>query len=170
MPAPAPLPLRSLLTAGQLAMIGKGVSAIVASRDADLQPSLMRAVGTAIDIDAGEVTVYVTRTGGRQLLLDIAATGRIAVVFSEPSTHLTLQLKAGAVRMRDAGAADVPVLQRYLASMERELGLIGYPAIYPRVMLGYRDGDVVALTFVPEQAFDQTPGPRAGAALPATAP
>ena len=41
-----------------------------------------------------EVTVYLRRSQSEQLLQDIAHTGEIAVVFSVPSTHQTLQLKA----------------------------------------------------------------------------
>jgi hypothetical protein len=164
-------PLPGFLGPEQIAMIDKGVSAIVASSDALLRPSLMRAVGSAITPDGREVTVWLVRGSARQLLLDIAATGRIAVVFSEPATHRTVQLKAASgVRMRDASEADRPVLARYLASMEHEVGRVGYGPHYVRAMLSHRLEDTVAVSFVPEQAFDQTPGPRAGSALPAAAP
>jgi hypothetical protein len=69
-----------------------------------------------------------TRQQSRQLLQDIASTGRLAVVFSEPSTHRTVQVKAKGARTRAAEESDLPLLQRYLESMERELGLIGFAA------------------------------------------
>ena len=109
-----------LLSPEHIAMIDKGVSAIVASRNAANRPSLMRAVGAGISADGTEITVYLSRSQSRQLLQDVAATGHVAVVFSEPLSH--------------------------------------------------RLEDTVAVSFVPEQAFDQTPGPRAGSALPAAAP
>lgn len=158
------------LPAEMLAMVRRGVSAIVASRDADLRPSLMRAMGTRIEDDTSAITVYVSRTQSRQLLQDVAATGHIAVVFSEPSTHRTMQVKATSATMRNADASDVAVLARYLASMEQELGRINIPRPLTRAMLAHRLDDVVAIRFEPEFAFDQTPGPRAGTRLSGTAP
>jgi hypothetical protein len=153
------------LPADAIAMIARGVSVIVASRDERLRPSVMRAVGSRIAPDGREITVYLSRPQSRQLLLDLAASGHIAVVFSEPSTHRSLQVKATRVQTRDAHAQDQPVLAAYLASMERELQAIGFPAGMAAAMLQHRLQDLVAVRFTPEQAFDQTPGPKAGAAL-----
>lgn len=162
-------PARPLLTPEFIAMVDKGVSAIVASRDAALRPSLMRAVGAQITPDGAEVTVFLARSQSRQLLQDIAATGRIAVVFSEPTTHRTLQLKGTGINGRAATAQDQPALQRYLESMQFEICSIGYDAAVVRAMLAFRLDDVVAISFTPTEAFDQTPGPKAGTTLPAAA-
>jgi len=158
---------RPLLSPEHIAMIDKGVSAIVASRNAAHRPSLMRAVGTGISADGGEVTVYVSRSQSRQLLQDVAATGHVAVVFSEPMSHRTVQVKARDAVLRAAVDSDVPVLRRYLRSMEHEVGHVGYDAAFVQAMLGHRLDDVVAIRFYPDEAYDQTPGPKAGSALPA---
>jgi hypothetical protein len=76
-----------------------------------------------------------------------------------------VQLKAGAAQIRAASEADRPVLARYLASMEHEIGRVGYSVEMTRAMLAHRLEDVVAVSFTPEQAFEQTPGPRAGSRL-----
>ncbi|HSV54392.1 MAG TPA: pyridoxamine 5'-phosphate oxidase family protein [Burkholderiaceae bacterium] len=156
----------SLLPADLLAMMERGVSVNVASRDAALRPSLMRAVGSSVSDGGRSITVFVSRPQSRQLVQDIAATGYVAVVFSEPSTHRTVQVKATRATLRNAQTADEPVLARYLASMEHEIGLVGFPSAVPRAMLAHRIEDVVAVTFEPELAFDQTPGPKAGTRLP----
>lgn len=156
----------ALLSVEHIAMIRKGVSAIVASRDAQLRPSLMRAMAADIRDDGGLVTALVARSQAVQLLQDIAATGAVAVVFSEPLSHRTVQLKAASAQMRPADAGDLPLLERYRASMEQEIGAVGHPAAFVRAMLAWRLDDLVAVEFAPEQAFDQTPGPRAGRALP----
>lgn len=158
------------LPAEMLAMMRRGVSAIVASRDADLRPSLMRAMGTSVEADGGAVTVYVSRAQSRQLLQDVAANGHIAVVFSEPATHRTVQVKATSATLRSAGPADADVLARYLGAMEHELSLIHIPRPLTRAMLAHRLEDIVAIRFVPEFAFDQTPGPQAGTRLSGSAP
>ncbi|RYF42464.1 MAG: hypothetical protein EOO25_06610 [Comamonadaceae bacterium] len=151
-----------LLPPELLAMMARGVSVIAGSRDAALRPSLMRAVGSQLSADGCSVTIYLSRTQSHQLLQDVAATGHIAVVFSEPSTHRTVQLKASRATIRNAGEADRPVLARYLASMEHEIQQVGFPPPVTRAMLAHRPDDLVAVSFTPEQAFDQTPGPRAG--------
>lgn len=164
--------MTALLGPSHIAMVAKGVSAIVASRDAALRPSIMRAVGSHISGDGREVTVYLRRSQSEQLLQDIAHTGEIAVVFSVPSTHQTLQLKARRATQRPAHDGDLPVLQAYLQSMVQEVGQVGYGPQYVGAMLAAPLQDVVAVSFTPTSAFDQTPGPRAGAELcsPPTSP
>lgn len=155
----------ALLPPGLVAMIARGVSCIAASRDAQLRPTVMRAVGSDVTADGRSVTVFLARRQSRQLVQDVAANGHIAVVFSEPATHRTVQVKATRALLRNADEADRPVLARYLASMEHELDRIRIGPPLTRAMLAHRLEDLVAVTFEPEQAFDQTPGPKAGAAL-----
>jgi hypothetical protein len=150
---------------GLLEMMARGVSVVVGSRDQALRPSLMRAVGSQLSEDQRSITVYLVRAQSRQLLQDIAATGHVAAVFSEPATHRTVQVKSSQARIRQADANDQPVLARYLASMEREIQRVGYAPPMTRAMLAHRVDDLVAVSFEPQQAFDQTPGPRAGARL-----
>ena len=147
------------------AFIAKGVSTIVASRDAQLRPSIMRAVGSSVSADGSEVTVFLSRPQSRQLLQDIAAGGPVAAVFSQPTTHRTVQLKGTNARLRNATQDDEPLLAGYLDAFTHELTSVGYRAELPRAMLSHRLEEVVALTFQPEQAFDQTPGPKAGTRL-----
>jgi hypothetical protein len=152
-----------------LAMMARGVSVIVGSRDQAMRPSIMRAVGSDVAADGGMVTVYLARRQSGQLLQDLAGSGQISVVFSEPGTHRTVQLKSSKVAIRPAAGPDKPLLARYLASMEQEIQRVGYSVALARAMLAHRVEDVVAVSFVPEQAFDQTPGPRAGSRVAGTA-
>ena len=157
--------MAAALPADLVAIMARGVSVIVGSRDAKLHPSIMRAVGSRVEANGQDITVYLSRSSSRQLLQDIAATGQLAVVFSEPSTHRTVQLKAARAEIRQAVDVDAPVLAAYLKSMEHEIQQVGFAPPLTRAMLAHRLDDVVAVRFTPEQAFDQTPGPRAGAAL-----
>jgi hypothetical protein len=150
-------------------MMERGVSCIVSSCSAELHPSIMRALGTTVAEGGREVTVFLARSQSRQLLQDIRDTGRLAVVFSEPYSHRSVQLKARSARIRSAHEGDVPSLQRYVASMEHELERIGIAPRLTRAMLSQQLDDLAAVSFVPEEAFDQTPGPRAGSALGADA-
>jgi hypothetical protein len=148
-----------------LAMMERGVSVIAGSRDADLRPSIMRALGSKVEEGGRKVTIFVSRRQSRQLVQDVAATGYVAVVFSEPSSHRTVQVKARRAVLRNAEAADEPVLARYLASMEHEIQQVGFAPHLTRAMLAHKLEDLVAISFEPEVAFDQTPGPKAGTRL-----
>tara|TARA_R110001599_G_scaffold309251_2_gene516209 strand:- start:334 stop:855 length:522 start_codon:yes stop_codon:yes gene_type:complete len=148
-----------------LALMVKGVSVIVGACGLDLRPSLMRAMGSAVDADGHTVTVYLSRSQSRELLQDIASTGRLAVVFTQPHSHRAVQLKAGHARIRSADVSDAPALARYVASMEEELALIGFGTDFTRTLFSQPLEDMVAVSFEPEEAFDQTPGPKAGAPL-----
>ena len=154
-----------LLCPAHIAMIDKGVSAIVASSNAAGQPSLMRAMGAAITPDGTRITVFLARAQSRQLLQDLAATGRVAVVFSEPHSHRTVQVKSARTQQRAAVPEDQPCLARYLRAMAHEIGRVGFDAELVRAMLAYRLDDLVAVSFTPDEAFDQTPGPKAGQRL-----
>lgn len=155
----------SLLSPDWIAMVAGGVSTIASSCDASLRPSLMRAVGSTISADGRTVTVFLARRQSRQLLQDLAATGQIAVVFSQPYSHRTLQVKASQVRVRPMHDGDVPALTHYLEGMEKEVALVGFDATFTQAMLAYRQDDVMVISFEPAEAFDQTPGPRAGVRL-----
>lgn len=153
-----------------LAMMERGVSAIVASASRTLVPSVMRAVGYRLAPGATEITVYLTRSHSRQLLQDVADTGRVTVVFSEPSSHCTVQVKSSCARVVPAGDDAAAVTQRYRVAMEHELDRVGFPREFAQAMLAHEPDDVVAIHLVPEVAFDQTPGPRAGMTLGAEQP
>ncbi|WP_332741463.1 hypothetical protein [Hydrogenophaga sp.] len=161
-------PSPPLLTPAHLTMMDGGISVIASSCGPDLTPSVMRAVGSRIEAQGRHICIYVCRSQSAQLLGDVARSGRLAVVFSQPSSHKTVQLKTRGARLREACEDDVPALQRYLRGMERELTLIGIGPVYARAMLAHRLDDVVAIEFEPELAFDQTPGSKAGQPIAGT--
>jgi hypothetical protein len=158
----------TLLSSDLIALISGGISTIVSSADAALRPSVMRAVGSTITPDGRTVTVYLARRQSLQILEDLSTTGRIAVVFSQPYSHRSLQLKGDHARSRPMEDSDLLLLTQYLHAMEREVSRVGFNPIFTQAMLGYTKEDVVAVSFEPTEAFDQTPGPRAGGSLAAT--
>lgn len=150
------------LSADLVEMMARGVSVNVASADERLRPSVMRAMASVVDAATGSVTLFLARRQAGQLIRDIETTGRLAATFSQPASHRTVQLKATRVTLRAAGEADRPAIERYLAQMEHEIAQVGHPARATRALLACRLEDLVAVSFEPEQAFDQTPGPKAG--------
>ena len=133
-------------------MMARGVSVIVSSCGRDLTPSLMRAVGSQISPLGDRITVFLNRQQSTQLLRDVASTGRVAVVFSEPHSHRTVQLKSRQARLREVTADDAPALQRYLQAMQGELARIGFTPDFAAAMLAHRFDDLSAIEFTPSQA------------------
>lgn len=62
--------------------------------------------------------------------------------------------------------ADFVTAQGHLQSWVEDMQLIGYASQFARAVRG-EPTELVAITFRPEAAFEQTPGPAAGQRLPA---
>ena len=146
-------------------MMAKGVSLMLCSCDPALTPSVMRAVGSRIEDEGRRITAYLGRAQAAQLLADIASSGRLAAVFSQPSTHLTLQFKSRRIRIREPRPDDQPHIERYRRSMEQEVAAVGFAPIYVQALLAYAPDDLVAVEFEPDEAYNQTPGAQAGSPL-----
>ncbi len=65
--------------------------------------------------------------------------------------------------MCDGVEGDAAVGER--SAVEHEVGLVGFAPEFVQAMLAFALDDLVAIRFAPEQAFNQAPGPQAGAAL-----
>jgi hypothetical protein len=156
-----------LIDAAHAAFLQGAVSIIVSSCGPGLRPQLMRAVGCRVAPDLREVTVLINRVQAAQVLADIDTNGRIAVVFSEPSSHRTLQLKAGDAHVVPVGTDDLMLMERYRTLMTAEIAGIGLGGSLVDAMLRCSFTEAAALCFIPNAAFQQTPGPQAGAPLAA---
>ncbi len=153
-----------LLSAEDLALLNQGLSVSVASRDAGHMPNMVRAVGHRVE-SSGEVTVFLSRVDGRAVLEDLRDNGAIAVVFSQPSTSRTVQLKGDGVAIATASAGDLAAVAGCREATAAELAVVGFSREFALRLLDAPAEDIVAVRFLPRSAFDQTPGPRAGAPL-----
>jgi hypothetical protein len=140
------------------------VSVIVAGRNAELVPDVVRGCGCRVSRDRRQVTVLVEPGRASTLLDDIATNGMIAVVFSQPSTHRTIQLKGSDARMVRVTTADRLLASRHLREWSEDLERIGFAVPFAAVLHG-GDGELAAIRFTPTTAFQQTPGPGAGQPL-----
>jgi hypothetical protein len=154
-----------LLDDDNAAFIQTGISIIAASRDDALMPSIARASGCRVSRDCSAVAIFLPESQATQLVADVRASGRIAVVFSRPTTHRTLQLKADDARVRAATPGEAAIVADYVDAFAREIGLMGHTAEQAGAMFQYRADDLVAIDFTPSAAFEQTPGPKAGTPL-----
>ncbi|ROH93747.1 hypothetical protein ED208_04280 [Stagnimonas aquatica] len=154
------------LAAEHQAFIQGGVSITAGSVNAEHLPSMARAIGCAVNADGRQVRLLFcpVRAGG--LLADIAAGGRVAVTFSQPTSNRTLQLKGRDARVEAGSAEDEALRERYARAFVADLAKLHFPEALVRVLLQVLAPAPVAVVFQPEAAYSQTPGPGAGAALP----
>jgi hypothetical protein len=156
-----------VLDAEHAAFIQGGVTISVSSRDAAMRSSISRGVGCRVAADRSRVTLFLAGLGAAKLLRDVAATRTIAVCFSQPSTHRTIQIKGSDAALATVEPGDLEIIGRQLDGRLGELVPLGYTDALVRAVFHAEPGDVVAVTFTPDAAFAQTPGPNAGRRLPA---
>jgi len=152
------------LDAQHASFIQGPVSVIVASRNAELVADVVRGCGCRVSRDRRQVTVLVEPGRTSTLLEDVATNGMIAVVFSQPSSHQTIQLKGSDARVVRVTAADRLVARQHLREWSEDLRRIGFAAPFAAALHG-GDGSLAAIRFTPSAAFQQTPGPAAGQPL-----
>ncbi|HYD95834.1 MAG TPA: pyridoxamine 5'-phosphate oxidase family protein [Noviherbaspirillum sp.] len=153
------------IDATHAAFMQRGVSINVATCGADALPTLVRATGCRVSPDRRRVTVFISATQGAPLLKCLRDNGSIAVVFSEPSTHRTVQVKGSHAEVGALTEGDLQTVAAYRTAFARELEPLGYPEVLIRTLLSFPPADIVSISFAPGEAYSQTPGPRAGEPL-----
>ena len=128
-------------------------------------PSLARATGCRVSPDGHTVTLLLAATPAAGLLDDLRRSGKIAVVFSRPADHRTLQLKGSDALIVPLEAGDAERASAYADAFAAGLDRLGYPGAVIRSLLASTPEDLVAVSFTPTASFSQTPGPEAGTAL-----
>lgn len=137
-------------------------SITAASRDARRVPSVVRAAACRLSADRATVTLLLATQQSGQVLADIAATGAIAVVFSEPSTHRTLQFKGSDARASAVEAGDEALVAAHRQAFVDEIVPLGYTRELALTVHSVPQGELSAIRFTVAEIFEQTPGPRAG--------
>lgn len=147
------------------AFLQGGVSMHAASSTPGRPPGLARPLGCRVSADRRTVTVLLLASHAGSMLEDFRANGRIAVVFSLPSSHRSVQLKGVDARVESLQPEDARIVGRYRQAFVDQLASLGFDTSLPRTLLAGAQDDLVAVAFTPSGAFVQTPGPGAGAAL-----
>ena len=103
------------------------------------------------------------------MLENIRVNGTVAVVFSQPSTHRTIQLKGIDACIVPVTAADRRSADQHLRDWVADIVSVGFGSSFANAVRGQPGNNLAAIRFTPTSAFEQTPGPAAGHALGATA-
>jgi len=161
MPPPTPLQLDP----DHLRFMTGGVSINTGSGGASGLPSQCRAFGCRVDDSGRRVTVFLSGAQAADLLRDVGQSGALAVVFSDPPTHRTMQIKGRDARVEPLAPGDPAVVAAYRTAFVACLRPLGFTEAMVRALLDCPNADLVAVAFTPEAAFNQTPGAQAGAPL-----
>lgn len=159
----------SPLDPAHIAFLCGGVSISAAACRPGGLPDMARGIGCKVATDGRTVTVLFAATPAAALLDGVRRTGTLAVVFSEPSTHRTVQLKSTDARIVPVESGDWARAECYVDAFVAELLPFGYQEPLIRAFLACEREDLVAVRFTVDAAYSQTPGPNAGSALTAGA-
>jgi hypothetical protein len=154
-----------LLDETHAAFLGGPVAINVASCDAKHTASVARGYGCRISRDRRRITVFLSVPQAEPLLRDLRAGNPVAVVFTRPKTHQTLQLKGTDAQAAPLGRGDREVMAAYADAFAAEVGALGFKERFARAIVSGASGEAVGVTFTPTAAFIQTPGPTAGQRL-----
>jgi hypothetical protein len=135
------------------------VAVHVGTRDAGLRAEEVMAAAALLDPDGTRLTVYLPVATSGQSLANLRDNGAVAVVLSQPLTHRTVQLKGRVETIRAAREDEREAVERHAAGFDAEVEAIGLP---PTVVRRRSKWPCHAVTFVVAEAYEQTPGPRAG--------
>jgi hypothetical protein len=94
-----------------------GVSVLVGTSDPRFLPEASRAVGARVEAGGAELTVFLPAATAARSLANLRHNGLIAVCFSRPIDHRSLQVKGRVLSIRDGDAADRATIERYLAAL-----------------------------------------------------
>ena len=157
------------LSPAQIAFITGDVTMYVAAADADLTPHIARGAGCRVDATGHRIAVLLSASRAADLLAAVRAQRTLAVVFTQPGNHTALQLKTHAADIVETEPDDIALLAAYRARIIAHIAPLGFTAETLRAVFTVAVDDIAAVHFTPHAAFDQTPGPNAGSALPASA-
>jgi len=142
-----------------------GISMTAASSAAGNQPRIGRALGCRVSPQRSRITVLLAGGQCPDLIAALRDSRTVAVVFSQPSTHRTIQVKGADAALEPLEPGDPALAERWTDGFVAELGALGYAESLVRAILWCDPAELVAVGFTPCAAFQQTPGPRAGLPL-----
>lgn len=144
------------------ACLSEGVSVLIGTVDADGYPACCRGVALTSADDFETLTVYFPVETGQQTVANVATTRRIAVAFSEPISHRSVQFKGTMRAVRVAREEEAVLIRERVERFASVLETIGTSRSLVRRITHW---PAFALEVQIEEVFDQTPGPKAGEVL-----
>ena len=145
-----------------------GVSVVIGTRDMGLVPEIVRGWGPILSKDRQSISICVARAVASRTLDNLSIIGRISVAFTLPTNLHSVQVKGKWIESTEPNAADLTAVEQHREAFALLNERVGIPR---RAMETFWQRELetsnvlVKLRFIPEQIFNQTPGPEAGSRL-----
>jgi len=146
-------------------LIACGVDVYVATRDAELEPEALLAMGIRASADRTTLTVYLPSVLADLTCRNLAHNGDIAVTLERPIDLKAVQIKGHSIGIRPSTEADRELQTIYRAALVEQLGAVGVPRSVTRRLTWWPS---LAVDVRIRDVFLQTPGPAAGAPMART--
>lgn len=150
------------LTAEMTDFLAQGVAHQLGACDAQGWPHVCRGLAADVEED-GRVVVLLSGASGFELIPAIRASRHVSAVFCKPQTFRTLHLKGRDAEVFTAGAAWRHLLDLRHAAFDAQIVPFGFSPGYTSAWYTVPDEDLLGIRFTPYGAWNQTPGPGAGA-------
>lgn len=152
------------LTDEIVAFIESGVSIVmgVAGPDGRARPG--RALAARVRSD-GTIRLIYPREGNAAITACAHSGQPIAVTFSAPLSHRTVQIKGFSSRSEQMQPEDESCARQQTDVFAATLAAVGEPPMFIQAFCDFRSSPLCVLSFPAQEAFEQTPGPGAGRAL-----
>ena len=153
-----------LLTPDLVAFVQSGVSIFLGSTNQRGWPIVGSGIGCRV-LKGNRLRLLCRRTGNRALLDRLAEGGPLAATFSAARDHRSVQVKTRSAKILPAHSDDMPEMDRQTSVLRAELIELGLPQGVANDFVAFDPDDLMAVEFLAEHLFSQTPGPGAGAEL-----
>jgi hypothetical protein len=144
------------------AFLESGLSIVVATRDAEMEPDGAAASAVRIHEDRAHLTLFLYEEAADRVLRNVAKHPEIAIDLDLPTSHRACQVKGHVVSSRPTLESERAFIDRQIEGFVVDLAAIGIP---PTMMEGWKSWPSKALEVRVTHVYEQTPGPGAGEPL-----
>jgi hypothetical protein len=139
--------------------VESGVSILIGTRDPQFRPECIRGTGAVVAADRHSITLFIPEGTGERTIANIEGGSPLAVTFSRPIDHRTVQVKGAVRAVRPTTPGEQQTAHRYLSAFVESLYAVGVSRSLSRRM---RVDPCVAVEIAIGELFQQAPGPEAG--------
>lgn len=147
-----------------ISFIESGVSIVCAVVGPAGRAQTGRALAARVLPDA-TIRVIFANEGNEAIATAAQAGGKIAMTFSAPMSHRTLQIKGYSSGLEELDPEDDAITGQQCDAFAGVLRAVGHPPGFVQAFLDYRVSKRWVVSFPAHEAFEQTPGPGAGRML-----
>jgi hypothetical protein len=147
-----------------VAFIESGLSIVVGVVGPGGRALTGRALAARVTRD-GTIRLIYAEEGNAAITATAQSGGPIAVTFSAPLSHRTVQIKGFSSRSEELQPEDEASARQQTDAFAAILGAVGHSPAFVQAFSDYRSSALWVLSFPAQEAFEQTPGPGAGRSL-----